>query len=174
MTARSAIPGLTSCYWQIGVHLQVLASAKLDFEALEAGICPRSECDKSTQPANNKHAWCVSLGSCETHNSVCLQMYARSACLGHVPISRYRLASALDVELGFLLDSRKKVLHVLDVQSNKALCCIPGVDVSQPLLPVFGVFSPSMFRVRVRVVSDADLTLGYSLLHLLSELIHLQ
>ncbi|XP_041356697.1 protein PML-like [Gigantopelta aegis] len=174
VTAKSTISGCMPSYWQVGIHKEVLMEDQMDIAAVEVGISLEAECDSSAELVKNRHAWCVSLGSCRAHNSDCLWFYSRAVCLGHVPMYTFRLEPVLDVDFGILLDTEKKVLHVIHVQSNKVVCSIPDVDVSQPLVPLFGVYSPTIFKVRVRVESGTDLTLSSPLLHLLSDLVQIQ
>ncbi|XP_041359101.1 E3 ubiquitin-protein ligase Midline-1-like [Gigantopelta aegis] len=162
-------PGCT--FWQTRVDCDVLKSAALNMVAAEAGVCQANKCDDEYLLSTNKHAWFVDVSSCGQHSNICLRVFSRARDVQHVPITCLKPHASFQKDLGFLLNSDQKVLHIIDVQVSKVLCSIPDIDVSQPLVPLFAVYNPDIFSCQLKVVTSKKLKLDVVTLWLLSTLI---
>ncbi|XP_041361877.1 uncharacterized protein LOC121377845 [Gigantopelta aegis] len=171
VTDRIHIPGLGCWYWQTDVDCTVLKKAKTNKVAAQVGVCVVGHCDDEIHISNNKHAWCVGVHSCTTHNSMCPKAVSRGTYLSDIPIASFKPNTSLNVTLGLLLDTENPTLHVVNIDTKSLVHSIPNIDTSQPVMPVFGVFNSTYFQVKLRVTSATDLSVDPALLMLLSSLV---
>ncbi|XP_041360879.1 uncharacterized protein LOC121377078 [Gigantopelta aegis] len=171
VTDRIPISGLGYWYWQTNVDCMVLGKDKPNFIAAQVGVCVEGHCDDESQIANNKHAWCVCVRSCATHNRMCLKAASRGEYLCDIPIASFKPNTSLNVTLGLLLDTENSILHVLNIDTKSLVHSIPNIHTPQPLMPVFGVYSPGHVHVKLRVSSTTDLSVDPAFLMLLSNLV---
>ena len=158
-------------YWETEVNCKTLGSDELNFVAADVGVCVDGHCDDADGIDENEHAWGVELSSCKTHNSLCLCVYSRGVILCDSPVIDFKPNTELTVTLGFLLDSDSATLHVIRVDDHTVLHSVPHIDVSRPLIPVFGVYNPGHFDVKVRVFSGSDIPVNREKMTLLSRLV---
>ncbi|XP_041373477.1 uncharacterized protein LOC121386592 [Gigantopelta aegis] len=171
VTARTHVPTSGCAFWETEVDCMVCESAKLHKLIADVGVCLDEHCDDTTGILNNKHAWGVAVASCKTHNSICLFPFFSGKSLRCIPVTDFKTNSRLKVTLGLLIDTNNATLHIIRVDDNTVVHSIPNIDVSRPLMPMFGVHSPGHFDVKVRVSSDTDLSVNRELLVLLSSLV---
>ncbi|XP_041372540.1 uncharacterized protein LOC121385817 [Gigantopelta aegis] len=171
VTGRMYVPTSGCAFWETDVDCMVRESAELNDVIAEVGICVDEHCDDTTGIFNNEHAWSVMVISCETHNSICLCAYSRIEELCCIPVTDFKINSRLKITLGLLVDIDNATLHIIHVDDNTVVHSIPNIDVSRPLMPMFGVHCPGHFDVKVRVPSDTDLSVNRELLVLLSSLV---
>ncbi|XP_041362079.1 uncharacterized protein LOC121378047 isoform X2 [Gigantopelta aegis] len=171
VTDRLPISGLGCWYWQTNVDCTVLEEAKSNFVAVQVGVCVEGHCDDEIQIAKNRHAWCVCVHSCTIHNSMCLVVVSRGTYMCHCPVTVFKPNTSLNVTLGLLLDIENSTLHVVNINTKSLVHSIPNIDTSQPLMPVFGVHSPTQFQVKVRLSPATDLSVDPTLLMVLSSLV---
>ncbi|XP_041358170.1 E3 ubiquitin/ISG15 ligase TRIM25-like [Gigantopelta aegis] len=171
VTAITCIPRRGISYWETEVDCKVLGSAELHNAAALVGVCIDGQCDDALGIFMNKHAWGVGVASCSSHNSLCLVVVSHGEELCDCPVTGFKHNTRLTVTLGLLVDSDNATLHVIRVDDNTVLHSIPNIDVSRPLMPMFGVNDPQYFDVKMTVSSGPDLSVNRELLVLLSSLI---
>ncbi|XP_041356513.1 uncharacterized protein LOC121373802 [Gigantopelta aegis] len=150
----------------------VLESVELIKLTAEVGVSMDEHCDDVEVISLNKHAWSVSVFSCRSHNSICLGVLSRGEGLYHSPVTDFKHDDTrLTVTLGLLVDSDNATLHVIRVDDNTVVRSIPNIDVSGPLMPMFGVDDRRYSDVKMKISSGPDLSVNRELLVLLSSLI---
>ncbi|XP_041356730.1 uncharacterized protein LOC121373947 [Gigantopelta aegis] len=170
VTSRTPVTGPGCSYWQVQVNKKVLEAADVGYVSAQTGICLQDHCDEY-EFEENHNAWCVEVRTCKEHNGVCLHVFSRGALLCDSALTDFKPEAVIDVDLGFLMDFDKGVLHVMHLQRHEIVHSIPDVDSDQPLMPVFAVYSPSLFDVQLRLVSGVDLPVDRDFLVMLSRIV---
>ena len=170
VTARSLLPELDCALWVVDVDCLTLEAAQLGYAAAQVGVCVQGHCDDVRQIAKNKHAWGFEVSSCGDHNSMCVKVRSRGTRLCDTPIGEFQPNTKLHISVGLLLDKKKSTLHVINVTTNSLIHSISNIDTAAQLMPVFGVYRPASFQVKLSVSSAMDLSLEPPLLMLLSTL----
>ena len=170
VTATTPLSGPGSSYWQVYVIKEVLEEADVGYVSAQTGICRHDSCDES-EFEENQNAWGVEIRTCKEHDGLCLHVFARGELLCDSPLTGFKPQAVVDVELGFLLDFDKRTFHVIHVPKHEVVFSIPDIDTDQPLVPVFTVYSPSLFDVKLRAVSGTELVIDCELVSLLSRLV---
>ncbi|XP_041373030.1 E3 ubiquitin-protein ligase TRIM56-like [Gigantopelta aegis] len=171
VTARTHVPTSGCAFWQTEVDCMVREWAELNTVIAEAGVCLDEHCDDTIGLSNNRHVWGVIVASCKTHNGICLCAYSREEELCCIPVTDFKTNSRLTVTLGLLVDIDNATLHIIRVDDKTVVHSIPNIDVSRPLMPMFGVYLPEYFDVKVTVSSGMDISVNRELLVLLSSLV---
>ncbi|XP_041373503.1 E3 ubiquitin-protein ligase TRIM56-like [Gigantopelta aegis] len=169
--ARTHVPTSGCAFWGTEVDCMVRESAELHTLIADVGLCLDEHCKDTTAIINNKHARGVMVASCKTHNSICLRPCSRGKQLCCIPVTEFKTNSLLEVRLGLLVDIDNATLHIIRVDENTVVHSISNIDVSRPLMPMFGGYFPEYFDVKVRVTSGTDLSVNRELLVLLSSLV---
>ncbi|XP_041373709.1 E3 ubiquitin-protein ligase TRIM56-like [Gigantopelta aegis] len=171
VTARTHVPTSGCAFWQMEVDCMVHESAEINQVVAEVFVCLGELCDARAAMMNHKHAWGVTVVSCITHNSICLCAYSRGEQLCCSPVTDFETNSPFKITLGLLVDIDNAALHIIRVDDNTVVHSIPNMDVSRPLMPMFGVDWSNYYHVMVRVSSGTDLSVNHELLVLLSSLL---
>ncbi|XP_041359316.1 uncharacterized protein LOC121375765 [Gigantopelta aegis] len=169
--SETPIGGPGHNYWQTRVYCGMLESGELNLTAVGAGICPIDKCDDGYLIHSNENAYGIGVVSCRNHKRMCLYVFSQGRTVQDIPIASFKTHASLQMDLGFLLNSDKKILHIIDVLSNKVMHSIQDIDVSKPFLPLFGIYNSDTFDSKLKIIASTDLLSDAALLLLLSSLL---
>ncbi|XP_046542350.1 uncharacterized protein LOC124252741 [Haliotis rubra] len=127
---------------------------------LEVGVCADGEMGMTHLVARRPHAYSLTVHHCTTHKGICRVTWKDEKPVLHLPDTIPNTAGAShSLHYGVVYDDARKKIVFIDVKENKMMSTLDNVDSSQPLWPMFGVYSTYLLTVSMRPVVGSDINL---------------
>ncbi|XP_046561293.1 transcription intermediary factor 1-alpha-like isoform X2 [Haliotis rubra] len=160
----STIPlPLTDCpqYWETETRVGLDKTLTGSILILEVGVCAEGEMDMTSYVARRPHAYSLIVRHCTTHEGICRVTWKEGKEVTlHLPYTIPNTAGAPHtLHYGVVYDDARKKIVFIDVKEKKAISTLDNVDSSQPLRPVFGLYSAPVVTVSMRLVVGSDINM---------------
>ncbi|XP_046559089.1 uncharacterized protein LOC124268113 isoform X2 [Haliotis rubra] len=159
----STIPlPLADCpqYWETETRVGLDKTLTGSNLILEVGVCAEEEMDMTHFVARRPHAYSLTVHHCPTHKGICRVTLKEGKVVLHLPDTIPNTAGASHtLHYGVVYDDARKKIVFIDVKENKVISTLDNVDSSQPLWPMFGVFSPPVVTLSMRLVVGSDINM---------------
>ncbi|KAK3602621.1 hypothetical protein CHS0354_034205 [Potamilus streckersoni] len=141
-------------YWEVGVVYKIQRLIRQGM-LFEFGLAKLDCIDKHQSVDCHPAAWSVSARGCHVCGKICLQTWHNGQLLTHKALSPRTPSppgTFIRQYYGFMLDIEKKHWIIVDVKNKKMLFHFKNLvisEMSEPLWPVFGVYSPENVSVTI-------------------------
>ncbi|XP_046563128.1 E3 ubiquitin-protein ligase TRIM56-like [Haliotis rubra] len=150
----------TPRYWETHSRVRVMSGGWWRYLVLEMGVVGESQVDSERCVCYQRSSWCVSVERCDTHRGrLCTRVWQQGEegeCYSNT-MSDTRGTQAT-LHYGVVLDVGRGRLAFIDLDREVVLAKV-DVEWSESLLPMFGVGEPGVYKVNMKVISGADITM---------------
>ncbi|XP_046548895.1 uncharacterized protein LOC124258850 [Haliotis rubra] len=113
----------------------------------------------------------VNLASCSHHlQQLCLRVVYDNQLLEDTPVAQNEVGVSRDLHLGFVLNSARNEIHVIDVEDVKIISTVTDVDFDNPLWLMMMLAWPSWANMAVALASGTRMDVSKDINRLLSSL----
>ncbi|XP_067668983.1 uncharacterized protein [Haliotis asinina] len=147
-------------YWEVETRVSLDRLLPDKGLILEVGLCREEKRDVHHCIGGRPHSYSMTVAHCTKHGGICRRICNEGKCVQHLPDTLPNTAGVPHTQLyGVVCDDARKTIVFIDVKEKKVMSSLDNINTSEPLWPMFGVYSPSVLTVNMRLLADSDVNM---------------
>ncbi|XP_048244723.1 transcription intermediary factor 1-alpha-like isoform X2 [Haliotis rufescens] len=146
-------------YWEMESRISLDKTLTRNEHILKVGVCREEQMDWYWRGGRSS-SYSMAVAHCTTHGGICRRTWTEGEYVRCLPDTLPNTAGASHtLHYGVVYDDARKKIVFIDVKENKVISTLNNVDSSQPLWPMFGVYSQRLLTVSMTLVVGSDINM---------------